>query len=290
MTTLRVATFNIHHGVGADDRLDLSRTAEAIAALDADVVGLQEVDDAFAARSDFADQASLLATMLSQQVRFGAAIDRPAAPGQRRRRYGVALLTRGGITAHAMHPLPGHPGHAALREPRGLLYARVHGPGDSSLNVLVTHLDHDHRDHRAAQVLRILHHAAALEGPIVLLGDMNAGPTASELAPLAAAGWREAASEVTRRRERSAITSALSSAVSLGHPALRATFPARLPLRRLDSVWVHGQVRVTGLEVSAGRASDHRPVVATLDLRGVDETPTCDPGSDSCAADPDGCR
>lgn len=266
MTTLRVATFNIRHGVGADDKLDLSRTAEAITVLDADVVGLQEVDDAFGARSDFADQASLLAEMLSQQVRFGAAIDRPAAAGRRRRRYGVALLTRGEITAHAMHPLPGHPGHAALREPRGLLYARVHGPGGSSLNVLVTHLDHDHRDHRTAQVLRILHHAAAWEGPLVLLGDMNADPTASELAPLAAAGWREAASELTRRRGRSAITSVLSSVVPLGNPALRATFPSRLPLRRLDSIWVRGAITVTGLEVAPSRASDHRPTVATLRL------------------------
>jgi hypothetical protein len=40
--TFRVATFNIYKGAGGDNRYDLERTIEAIARLDADVVGLQE--------------------------------------------------------------------------------------------------------------------------------------------------------------------------------------------------------------------------------------------------------
>ncbi|MGB9375963.1 MAG: hypothetical protein WCB04_00425, partial [Mycobacteriales bacterium] len=41
---LRVASYNIHAGIGSDGAFDLDRTAEAIRALDADVVGLEEVD------------------------------------------------------------------------------------------------------------------------------------------------------------------------------------------------------------------------------------------------------
>ena len=55
---LRVATFNIHHGVGADGRLDLTRTADVISATGASVVGLQEVDRTLSARSGWVDQAA----------------------------------------------------------------------------------------------------------------------------------------------------------------------------------------------------------------------------------------
>ena len=61
---LRVATYNIHHGADGRDRLDLARIAETLAGLRADVIGLQEVDVAFGARSAFEDQAAGLAEML----------------------------------------------------------------------------------------------------------------------------------------------------------------------------------------------------------------------------------
>ncbi len=54
---LRVATYNIHAGAGQDNVFDLDRTAAAIRDLDADVIGLQEVDVHWGARSDFADEA-----------------------------------------------------------------------------------------------------------------------------------------------------------------------------------------------------------------------------------------
>ena len=42
--SLRVVTYNIHHGVGVDGKLDLNRIAEVIRAAKADLVALQEVD------------------------------------------------------------------------------------------------------------------------------------------------------------------------------------------------------------------------------------------------------
>jgi len=42
---VRIGTFNILHGRSpADDRVDVERLAAAVKALDADVLGLQEVD------------------------------------------------------------------------------------------------------------------------------------------------------------------------------------------------------------------------------------------------------
>lgn len=271
---LRVGTYNIHHGADGQDRLDLSRTAAAIAALRADVIGLQEVDVGYGARSGFEDQAARLAELLGLQVCFGAAIDRPgvdrsgtdgADRGGRRQQYGLALLTRHEIVAHAMHPLPGHPALDALHEPRGLLSTTVHPAGQEPLHVLVTHLDHEDPRHRTAQVLRILEHTAALEGPALLLGDFNADPGAPELAALSAGGWREAATDLTRNLPRSPLTSMLAAALPLGSFPGRPTFPSRLPLHRIDSIWARGGLEATALEVGTSRASDHRPVVATFD-------------------------
>ena len=199
MTGLRVATFNIHHGADARGRLDLDRTAAAIAALRADVVGLQEVDVRFGARSRGRDQASLLAEALGMHVRFGAAITRPGGgaagePGG----YGAALLSRPPIRAAQTRPLPGARDGRPLREPRGVLDTRVEVPGAGPVRVLVTHLDHDHRDHRHAQVREILRRTAEDSGPVLLLGDLNADPSAPELAGLRAGGFRDAARETAQ--------------------------------------------------------------------------------------------
>lgn len=291
MTVLRVATFNIRHGVGADGRLDLARTAVAIAGLGADVVGLQEVDHAYGPRSRFEDQATRLGSLLDQHVRFGAVIDRgPAGPTGERRRYGLALLARTEILEHHLHLLPADPGRPAPREPRGVLAARV--AGTDHVTFLVTHLDNRDRAHRAAQVQGILQHVEALDGPVVLMGDMNADPSAPELASLVAAGFRDGAWEAARRsgsgrstrvpfrlrpgpfrlrpapsRLRPApsrLRSLLAAAAPWGPDAVRATHPSHLPRRRLDSIWVRGDIDVTDLEVQRTFVSDHRPVVATI--------------------------
>src|ERR671917_1440378 len=53
-------SYNIHHGVGADGRLNLDRIAGVVRAEKAEVVGLQEVDRLWR-RSDFVDQVEYLA-------------------------------------------------------------------------------------------------------------------------------------------------------------------------------------------------------------------------------------
>ena len=282
----RIATFNIRHGLGRDGRVDLARTARTIAALQVDAIGLQEVDVAYGPRSGHEDQASRLAELLGWEVAFGAALDLPPLRSDGpRRRYGVALLTPHALTGPVMHALPAHPGAPARHEPRGVLHAQVTRGGDA-LDLLVTHLDNDLPQHRTAEVLGILRRAEGITGPAVLLGDLNAAPHRPELAPLAAAGWREAAHELRTARgarsrgrgagaRRAALREAARPALHrllqglpvlaplAGDPA-RPTHPARLPVRRIDSLWTRGPVEVLDLEAGALTASDHRPVVATL--------------------------
>lgn len=261
----RIATFNIRHGLGRDGRVELARTARTIAALQVDAIGLQEVDVAYGPRSGHEDQASRLAELLGWEVAFGAALDLPPLqPSDPRRRYGVALLTPHALTGPVMHALPAHPGAPARHEPRGVLHAQVTRGGGDALDLLVTHLDNDLPQHRTAEVLGILRRAEGITGPAVLLGDLNAAPHRPELAPLAAAGWREAA-DALRGPGRGLRELPVLSALT-GSPA-RPTHPARVPVRRIDSLWVRGAVDVLDLATGPLTDSDHRPVVATLRAR-----------------------
>ena len=274
----RIATFNIRHGLGRDGRVDLARTARTIAALQVDAIGLQEVDVAYGPRSGHEDQASRLAELLGWEVAFGAALDLPPLRSDGpRRRYGVALLTPHALTGPVMHALPAHPGAPARHEPRGVLHAQVTRGGDA-LDLLVTHLDNDLPQHRTAEVLGILRRAEGITGPAVLLGDLNAAPHRPELAPLAAAGWREAADALRgpgRGLRELPVLSALTG------PRARPTHPARVPVRRIDSLWVRGAVDVLDLATGPLTDSDHRPVVATLRARTAPHDSGPGPGPES---------
>jgi endonuclease/exonuclease/phosphatase family metal-dependent hydrolase len=76
---VRLVTFNIHHGVGDDERHDLPRLAKLLPGPDADVICLQEVDRHFGERSEDVDQALLLSRALDMQLAWGPG-DRRAAP------------------------------------------------------------------------------------------------------------------------------------------------------------------------------------------------------------------
>ncbi|AXB48470.1 metal-dependent hydrolase [Amycolatopsis albispora] len=235
---LRVLTFNIHSGIGMDGRLDLARTAGVITGSRADVVGLQEVDVHWSARSGYADQAAELARRTGMELFFAPIYDKDPEPGRaERRRYGVAVLSRFPIRRAVNHtitrlstvdatPLGPMPGFA---EAELEVCGRV-------LRFFVTHLDHRPdpavRTTQVGDMLRVL-------GPGVLAGDLNAGPSAAELRPL------------------------FDKLPPTGVDG--ATFPADAPDRRLDYVLSTLAPVTTRIPVERV-ASDHRPVLATVQL------------------------
>ncbi|HEU5474432.1 MAG TPA: endonuclease/exonuclease/phosphatase family protein [Actinophytocola sp.] len=245
--SIRVLTFNMHTGIGEDGRLDLARTAAAIRDSGADVVGLQEVDVHWAARSEFRDQAAELAALLGMRVFFAPIYDLPPlTEGAPARRYGVAVLSRFPILHTENHlitrlstqdpepvPLP-MPGFAeAVVLARGV-----------PVHVYVTHLDfRPDPAVRAAQVadtVRIL--AGDRRGARqVLLGDFNAEPAAPELTPLFAA---------------------VRDTWSGADPGL--TYPAGTPVKRIDYVTATPNLRARDRAVIDTGASDHRAVRVTL--------------------------
>lgn len=246
---VRLVSFNVHHGVGGDGRHDLPRLAQVLAAADADLICLQEVDRHFGDRSEHVDQAVLLSQALRMELAWGPSIDEPDSSGGRRQ-YGNALLSRLPVLGSELHRLPGR------GEPRTALRVRVQLAG-GPLWVTTTHLSSRSADDRAAQATAV----AALHTErqaAVLVGDLNADAAAPELAALRAHlgdAWELAADRSDQ-----------AGRFSL-HPHQGLTHPARRPRVRIDQVWVSAGVTVTGARVLDGAgASDHHPLLVDLEV------------------------
>lgn len=238
-------TFNIHHGAGADGRLDLHRVANVIRSEDADIVGLQEVDRHWGERSEFVDQAAWLARELNMHVVYGANLDLdPAQPDQPRRQYGTAILSDAPILDWDNTFLPRFEGH----EQRGLLRARVVVRG-VPVQVYNTHLQHNDAAERVEQVEAIKALIRTPDDSVALVGDLNATPETPEVEALVedlVDAWEEA---------------------GLGDGY---TYPIEDPNRRIDYVMTSEDVvaRFAAVVTSDPIASDHLPVYADLLLPG----------------------
>src|ERR687895_1535822 len=236
-----VASYNIHHAAGTDDRLDLERIATEIERGGADIVGLQEVDRHWSERSEFVDQAQWLADRLGMEVVYGANLDLdPLAPGQPRRQYGTAILSAHPIVYSRNTHLPRPEGG----EQRGLLEAGIDVDG-IRVRIANTHLQHTSAVERRAQTERIVELLRPARNPIVLMGDLNARPGTPELAPL---------------------SPRFVDAWPRGGVGDGFTIPSENPTSRIDYILTTADVDVESAEVLTSPASDHAQVVAELVL------------------------
>ncbi|MGH9769939.1 MAG: endonuclease/exonuclease/phosphatase family protein [Blastocatellia bacterium] len=162
---LRVLTYNIHHGQGADGKFDLERLAKIIASVKPDLVALQEVDRK-TERASGVDQAAELGKLTGLHAVFGKAMDYSGGE------YGEAILTRVKPDEVKTHALP----HDQGTEPRAALAVRLKPGRDLPELILVgTHLCHQREANRVAQAKEINRLFPDKGGPPVLLaGDLNA--------------------------------------------------------------------------------------------------------------------
>jgi endonuclease/exonuclease/phosphatase family metal-dependent hydrolase len=259
--TVRVMSYNIHHGAGndvceppaarvppaADCGLNLDRIAKVIHSRRPDIVALQEVDQ-FWGRSGGVDQAAYLARVLGMSPCVGMNLDHePDAHSAVQHKYGTAILSRFPMRDCNNTLLPKA---APESEQRGLLTATVEVRG-TNLGFLNTHL-HTQAADRIAQLQRVTTLARSCSGPVVLTGDFNARPSETSLNPLRAL---------------------LRDAWELKGAGSGFTLPAgvdRGPDRRIDYIWVSSGVNVAGIFVDVrpvtALASDHYPVVADIVL------------------------
>ncbi len=229
--SLSLVSYNIRHGAGTDNVVDLPRTANVLRALNADVIALQEVDERVT-RSGGAPQADSLGALLGMHAAFGAFM--PYQGGE----YGLALLSRHPIVRSTALRLPDG------NEPRVALIAELAIPGSDTIAVINVHFDWVGNDTlRYAQAEALTRVLDTLSRPYVVLGDFNDEPGSRTLAL-----FRERATEAVKSGE-------------------RFTFPSDTPVKEIDfvfaaprSAWQHATSRVVDERI----ASDHRPVHATI--------------------------
>jgi len=234
-TSIRVLTYNIHHGRGGDEEVSLARIAEVIKRSRPDVVALQEIDDR-TLRTGGVDQTSELARLVGMSGEFVHQIDYEGG------RYGQAILSRLPISNLQRHWLPGTPDRE--RRMAGSVTIDL---GPRKLLFVTTHLHHANetfRNLQAEQLNTIFTSADVPKQVVVLAGDLNATPQ----------------SETLRILDRRWLSATAGSADSL-------TFPASNADRQLDYVLCYPKTNVQVVEARAideTVASDHRPVIVEL--------------------------
>jgi endonuclease/exonuclease/phosphatase family metal-dependent hydrolase len=240
---VRVLTWNIHKCIGGlDRRYDPMRIAETIAHYAPDVMLLQEVDEG-ARRSNGDRQVDLLGEVLGYHHRAFFSNVQVRGGGE----YGNAILSRYPIVETRNVDLS-----IRMKKKRSVLHAvcRIRKDGlDRTLHLYNMHLGLAQFERRI-QLRSFLdsHPFRHLDGhtPVVVGGDLNDvwGSLGRLLLP---AGFR-------------------------GVDRKPRTFPAWAPLRPLDSLYVRGDLDLAHLERGetelARRASDHRPLIADVEIHG----------------------
>ncbi|MDB5496174.1 MAG: hypothetical protein JWP28_205 [Phenylobacterium sp.] len=240
----RIVTYNVHRCVGNDRRLNVARIVEVLAALEPDIVALQELDVG-RARTGGVDQAHEIARGLDMACHFHAALT------VEEERYGDAILTCFPERLMQVGPLPGYDRIRAL-EPRGALWVEVEIEG-VPVQIINTHLGLVPREQQIQAAWLAgpawLQHPLC-QGPKILLGDFNA--TAASVV------YRTLVARLKAARGLSPKTSPTS------------TFPSPLPVLRIDHLFVSSEIKVTDVFAPFSPltrvASDHLPLVMDFEI------------------------
>lgn len=233
---LRVMTYNIRHGSGMDNIMDLDRILQVIKESGATIVALNEVDRHYGARSNYEDQIALLADALDMNYVYQPTTTNPpdAASGNKPREHGHALLSKYPIVNSEKRDFSLGDDYG-----RGILRVRLDVDGEA-LEVFVTHWG-------MTETVRFNHikETAAFmneyPGKSLLMGDLNAIPEEHNII-------------------------ALKSRLIDGTGDDAYTFDAGNPTRKIDYIFVSRNIDISNGTVINTTASDHRPMMADLEL------------------------
>jgi endonuclease/exonuclease/phosphatase family metal-dependent hydrolase len=233
---VRVATYNIHRGRGLDGRTRLERIAGVLAAIDADIVALQEVIGASPLKP-------------GQAAELGAALGMGwvMAPTRHLRTalFGNVVLSKFPVRHHVQHDLTWK-----TCEHRSVQRVDL-AMDDDTLHFYNVHLGTSlgERRSQAAKLASIVHDRRVV-GPKIVLGDFNE--------------WaRGMAKDILAERLQSID---LSKYLKRGG----RSYPGFFPILHLDHIYYEGKVEVVKVSMPRDRlalmASDHLPLVADLKI------------------------
>jgi endonuclease/exonuclease/phosphatase family metal-dependent hydrolase len=225
-----VAAYNIRHGKGMDNQLNLERTATVLKTLQAELIALQEVDSV-CLRSGNIDQAAELADMLGMHHAFGRFMDYDGG------KYGLAVLSKFPIREVHRHQLP------EGAEPRCALEIIVSLPDNQLASFVSIHHDWTDEKLRIPQVNALIKALESRQHPVILAGDFNTTRKAPSFDLLKEAGF-------------------------LMDEEKEATFPSVQPREEIDYILLRGFAKAAKVHiVGETMASDHRPIFARLSLK-----------------------
>ncbi|WZO98118.1 endonuclease/exonuclease/phosphatase family protein [Isosphaeraceae bacterium EP7] len=236
-TRLRVLSYNIRHGEGADGKLDLERIAKVILSVDPHVVSLQEVDRG-AKRTGGLDEPAELGRLTKMTPLFERNI--PFQGGE----YGNAVLTRLPVKGHQNIKLPSH----YVGEQRGALAVDLTAPDprQTPIRFIATHIDYRSEDAERMDSVKRLEELAAEAPtlPTLLVGDLNSVPG-------------------------SRVMDAFGKTWTRSDSTFLPTYPSDKPIRQIDYVLYRNAPRWKVVEtrvLEEPLASDHRPLLVVFEL------------------------
>jgi len=227
---IKVASYNIHKGIGLDRRRNPERVVEVLREIDADVIALQEADRRFGAKACVLPHHLLEEHSDWVPVDFGL---RSLSMGW----HGNVILVRKSAEILGCTAI-----HLPALEPRGAVMADVRLPG-GTIRVLGMHLDLSGL-WRRKQAAAVMTHVdtCADRHPTVMMGDLNE--------------W-SAGSGCLRDFGR-----------DFAFADTGPSFHSRRAIARLDRIMASRDLRIASCGVhsspAARKASDHLPIWATL--------------------------
>lgn len=234
-----IMSYNIKHGVGNDEELDLSRALAVIKAQSPDYVALQEIDH-FVERSDSINQTEFFGNELKMNYTFGQFM--PFQGGA----YGMATLSAKEIKSTKLISLP-----KGIYEPRISIVQEVEITEGASVLLANVHFDwisgEEGEASRSAQASALIQYLNQLELPTIITGDFNCQPESPTMQLFYKAGFEFA------DKGSDNLSFQGDNQVEIDHVIYRNTETAQLKVKYIDLL-------------EEPLVSDHRPLVAHLEL------------------------
>ncbi|OEK00202.1 hypothetical protein BFP97_01155 [Roseivirga sp. 4D4] len=236
---VKIMSYNIRHGQGMDEVLDLSRAASIIRAEAPDLCGLQEIDH-YCSRTDSVDQTGYLAEETKMTGTFGKFMDYQG--GQ----YGMATLSAKPLVSTKVLSLPD-----GIYEPRSAIILEAEISEDLSVLFANVHFDWinglEGDSSRLNQAMALVEYLDTIEKSVIITGDFNCTPNSPTMQYFYDHGFAFA------QKGADSLSFQGGKKAEIDHVIYRSTAGQKISLKRIKLL-------------DEPLVSDHRPLVAELEV------------------------